>query len=386
MSSNVILWNNDWTIGDNETSSNTTSLPYDQSPYNVKQAILIFRLVLLALGLIGNSLLIFVYIKCSNIITNRLGVYVINLCVAVIIDMVNVIYWSLKEFGYVYKNYGLLIDQLAGLSYIGLPTTSLFFFLMIFDRFCATCFAHCYKSCYGSKPNAIILSILMWLGSFFLIFNIIFPDIIFPNKKLDVILFLISYIDPFVIKLLLAIILIIKRKMVTDNDESQAFIERHRKTLYYTLTIIIIHLLLSLPYYILRTNVYFKIISTNVDQWIVFLCYTITEVPLVLNPIFCFGIDPEFRDSLVSVCTCSGRSRRDTTDIGDDHAESQPLAYRCAGQGFMGPDPNRNASTRPEPRTATLQPDPNREPQRFNPTRTANRNASTRPEPRTATL
>jgi hypothetical protein len=329
MSSNETLLNNGLTIGDNETSSNTTSLPYDQSPYNVKQAILIFRLVLLALGLIGNSLLIFVYIKCSNIITNRLGVYVINLCVAVIIDMVDVIYWSLKEFGYDYKNYGLpkVVVQLAELPQIGLPTTSLFFFLMIFDRFLATCLAHCYKSCYGSKPNAIILSILLWLGSFFLTFIIIFPDIIFPPEELHKILrFLISYIGPFVIKLLLAIILIIKRKMVPDNDESQAFIERHRKTLYYTLTIIIIHLILSLPYYILQTNIFFKIISINIDEWIVFLCYTITEVPLVLNPIFCFSIDPEFRDSLVSVCTCSGRSRRDTTDIGDDHAESQPLA------------------------------------------------------------
>jgi hypothetical protein len=286
---------NDFTIEDNSTLSNATrGLPYDKSPYNIKQAILIFRVVLLVLGLIGNSLLIFVYIKCSNIITNRLGVYVINICVAVIIDMLDVIYWSLKQFGYDYNNYGLpkVVVQLAGLSQIGLPTTSLFFLLMIFDRFFATCFARCYKSCYGSKLNAIILSILLWLGSFFLTFIIIFPDI-FPYEELHKILrFSISYIGPFVIKLLLAIILIIKRKMVPDNDEGQAFIERHRKSLYYTLTIIIIHLLLSLPYYILQTSIYLKIVSITVDEWIVFLCYTITEVPLVLNPIFFLSIDP----------------------------------------------------------------------------------------------
>jgi len=295
MSSDQTLLNNNLTIGDNETLSNAThGLPYDESPNNIKQAILIFRLVLLALGLIGNSLLIFVYIKCSNIITNRLGVYVINVCVAVIIDMLDVIYWSLKQFGYDYHDYGLpkVVVQLAGLPQIGLPTTSLFFFLMIFDRFFATCFARCYKSCYGSKPNAIILSILLWLGSFFLTFTIIFPDI-FPYEELHKILrFSISYIGPFVIKLLLAIILIIKRKMVPDNDESQAFIERHRKSLYYTLTIIIIHLLFSLPYYILQTSIYLKIVSITVDEWIVFLCYTITEVPLVLNPIFFLSIDP----------------------------------------------------------------------------------------------
>lgn len=334
MSFNLTLVNT--TIAEyNESNSNATSqgLPYDESPHNIKQSILIFRLVLLALGLIGNSLLIFVYIKCSNIIiTNRLGVYVINLCVAVIIDMLDIIFWTLKQFGYDYKDakYGLpkVVVQMGELPQIGLPTTSLFFFLMIFDRFFATFFSRCYKSCYGSKPNAIIISIIFWLGSFFLIFIIIFPDLLFPLEELHKILrFFISYIGPFVIKLLLAIILIIKRKMVPDNDESQAFIERHRKALYYTLTIIIFHLILSLPYYILQINIYFKIVSLTVDEWVVFLCYTITEVPLVLNPIFCLSIDPEFRDSLVSVCTCSGRSRRDTTDmIGDDHAECQPLA------------------------------------------------------------
>jgi len=318
-------------IYDTTNSSNLTGLPYDESPANIKQAILIFRLILLGLGIIGNALLIFVYIKCSNIITNRLGVYVVNVCVAFIIDLLDVVIWSLKQFGYDVADpeYGMpkVVVQLAGLPQIGLPTTSLFFFLMIFDRLFATCFARCYKSCYGSKANAVVLSVLLWLASFFLIFIIIFPDLLFPYEELHAIIrFLISYIGPFVIKLLLAIILIAKRKMVPDNDQSQAFIQRHRLALYYTLTIVVIHLMFSLPYYVLQTNLYFKLVAITVDEWIVFLCYTISEVPLVLNPIFCLSIEPEFKDSLVSVCTCSGRSRRDNMDGGDDHAESQPLA------------------------------------------------------------
>ena len=312
-------------------SNATQSLPYDDSPANVKQAILIFRLVLLGIGLIVNALLIFVYIKCSNIITNRLGVYVINVCVALLIDLLDATLWSLKEFGYNYRNesYGLPkeVVQVATIPQMGLPTASLFFTLMVFDRFFATVTAHCYKSCYGSKANAIVLSVLLWLGSFFMTFILIFRDLLFPYEELHEILrFLISYIGPFVIKLLLAIILLVKRKMVPDNDESQAFIERRRKALYYTLTIIIIHLLFSLPYYVLQTNLYFKLVDITLDEWIVFVCYTVTEVPLVLNPILCLAIEPEFRDSLVSVCTCAGRGRRDNIDGGDDHAESQPLA------------------------------------------------------------
>jgi hypothetical protein len=38
------------------------------------------------------------------------------------------------------------------------------------------------------------------------------------------------------------------------------------------------------------------------------------------------AIHPEFKDSLISVCTCSGRARRQAGELGDDHAESQPLA------------------------------------------------------------
>jgi len=259
------------TIDGNYT--NSSGLPYDESPANVKQAILIFRLILLGLGLIGNGLVIFVYIKCSNIITNRLGVYVINVCVAVIIDLLDVVIWSLKQFGYDYNNpdYGLpkVVVQLAGLPQIGLPTTSLFFFLMVLDRFFATCFARCYKSCYGSKVNAVILSVLLWLASFFLIFIIIFPDLLFPYEELHAIIrFLISYIGPFGIKLLLAIVLIVKRKMVPDNDQSQAFIERHRKALYYTLTIVVIHLLFSIPWYVLQANIYYKLCPVVIDEWI----------------------------------------------------------------------------------------------------------------------
>ncbi|XP_054163250.1 uncharacterized protein LOC128961066 [Oppia nitens] len=318
--------------GNRSLASNSTGLPYDDSPYNVKQAILIFRLILLGLGLIGNSLLIFVYIKCSSIITNRLGVYVVNLCIAFVIDMLDATIWSLKQFGYDYKDpqWALphLVHQLAGLPQIGLPTTSLFFFLMLFDRLWATCAARCYRSCYGSLANACVLSVLLWLASFFMIFIIIFPDLLFPYEELHtVIRFLVSYIGPFALKLLLAIILIAKRKMVPDNDQSQAFIDRQRKSLYYTLTIVIIHLLFSVPYYVLQTNIYFKLVDAiQVDEWIVFLCYTVSEVPLVLNPIFCFSIEPEFKDSLVSVCTCAGRQRRDRLDGGDDHAECQPLA------------------------------------------------------------
>ena len=169
---NQTLDNDTLTTDGNDTISNATSgLPYDDSPANVKQAILIFRLVLLGLGLIGNALLIFVYIKCSNIITNRLGVYVINICVALIIDLFDGVFWSLKQFGYDHENpeYGFpkIACQLAGIPQMGLPTTSLFFTLMLFDRFFATCLARCYKSCYGSKANAIVLSVLLWLGSFF---------------------------------------------------------------------------------------------------------------------------------------------------------------------------------------------------------------------------
>lgn len=310
-------------------NTNSSGLPWDETPAQIRQYLLIFRLVLLALGLFGNFLLIFIYIKCSSIVTTRLAVYIINLAIAFLIDLIDVVLWSLKEFGINYEtDFGLppIAIQISRLPTIGLPTTSLFFLLMIIDRFFATFFARCYKGCYGCKPPAILLAIIVWLISFFFYFILTFPNLLFPHDHLYTLLrFWVSYLGPFAIKLLLVIILFIKRRVVPDNDESQAFIERGRQALYYTLTILIFHLIFSLPYYLIQLNLDFRLVHLPIDEWIQKLCYFLQEIPLILNPIFVLSIHPEFKDSIISVCTCSGRARRDA-QLGDDHAESQPLA------------------------------------------------------------
>lgn len=73
-------------------------------------------------------------------------------------------------------------------------------------------------------------------------------------------------------------------------------------------------------------NLWYPCADVRIDAWMLLVAYTLSELPIVLNPILCLSIDPEFRESLVYLCTCSGRSRRDMNDLCDDHAESQPLA------------------------------------------------------------
>lgn len=310
--------------------NDTTPLPYDQTPAELRQYLLIFRLVLLGIGSFDTILLLVVYFKCTGIIANCLGVYVANISFAALFVMIDIAIWCGKELGYNIEDYDTIPQwaySVAKLPQFGLPTTSLFFLLLILDRFFATCFAGCHRGCYGSKFNAILLLLVVWAGSFFMTFIIVFPDLLFPDAPLHQLLrFLISYIGPFCFKLLLILILFIKRKMVPDSEQSQALIHRQRESLYYALTIITFHLLFSAAYYAIKLNQHFRLMAYNIDEWIVLLTYALSEVPIVLNPILCLAIDPEFRDSLVVVFTCSGRSRRDMTDLCDDHAESQPLA------------------------------------------------------------
>lgn len=336
LSEYLLNWSNETQVNNNSWSplgitQNESVLPlsYDQTPADLRQYLLIFRLVLLGIGAFDTILLLAVYIKCTGIISSCVGVYVANISIAALIDMLDVIIWSVNEFGYRLEDYELepWIYSIAKLPKFGLPTTSLFFLLLIIDRFFATCFSGCYKGCYGSKFNAIFLLLLVWLGSFFMVFILVFPDLLFPSQPLyNMLQYGISYIGPFVLKLLLLLILFIKRKMVPDSEQSQALIHRQRESLYYVLTIITLHLLFSAPYYAVQVNHCFQLVQYTLDQWIILLTYALSQVPLVLNPILCLSIDPEFRDSLVFVFTCSGRSRRDMTDLCDDHAESQPLA------------------------------------------------------------
>ncbi|KAH7644487.1 uncharacterized protein LOC124495063 [Dermatophagoides farinae] len=314
-------------FGGNESDS----LPFDQTPADIRQYLLIFRLVLLGIGTFDTILLLAIYIKCTGIINNCLGIYVANISIASLIDMIDATIWSIREFGYKIEDYNQNLpwwmEKLSKLPQFGLPTISLFFMLLIIDRFFATFFANCHNGCYGSKINAIFITILIWLGSFFMTFILVFKDMLFEHDKLyELLRFLIAYIGPFCIKLLLILILFAKRKMVPDSEQSQAFINRQRESLYYVLTIVLLHLLFSAPYYATQINHYFHLIQIRIDEWIIWLLYALSELPLVLNPIFVLSIDPDFRDSLIFVCTCSSRNRRDMNDLCDDHAESQPLA------------------------------------------------------------
>ncbi|OTF71464.1 somatostatin receptor-like protein [Euroglyphus maynei] len=312
-------------FGGNESDS----LPFDQTPTEIRQYLLIFRLVLLGIGTFDTILLLAIYIKCTGIINNCLGVYVANISIAALIDMIDAAIWSINEFGYKIEDYNLpwWVEKMSKLPQFGLPTVSLFFLLLIIDRFFATCFSNCHKGCYGWKLNAVFIIILIWLGSFFMTFILVFKDMLFAHDKLyELLRFLISYIGPFAIKLLLLLILFAKRKVVPDSEQSQAFIQRQRESLYYVMTIIALHLLFSAPYYATQINNYFHLVQIRIDQWIIWLLYALSELPLMLNPIFVLSIDPDFRDSLIFVCTCSSRNRRDMIDLCDDHAESQPLA------------------------------------------------------------
>lgn len=314
----------------NITSNHTAS---DEIPQYLKQPVLIFRLVVFGIGVFSNFLLIFIYIKCSSIITSRIGVYFIHTVIATLFVLIDIVFWSLKEFGFDHNDYlPSALLPLPQIMQIGVPTASLFFTLMAFDRVFATCCVRCYRSCFGSRINAYILSIFVWLISIFFIVVIVFPDVLLPHDQLYYMLrFIISYLAPLVLKLLLVIILIVKRKTVPDNDQSQTFINRQRRELYFVVTVLIIHLLFSLPWYIFETDLIFIEVDNVLKQnaGIGRLCYFISEVPLVLAPLLAFIIHPEFKDSLVSVCTCSGSSHRAALAQRHRHCdehESQPLA------------------------------------------------------------
>lgn len=308
----------------------TAGLAYDQTPEALQKYLLIFRLVLLGIGTLDTLLLLFVYLKCTSIINGSLGVYVVNISIAALFDFIDVAIWAVRQFGYKLDDVPDLpwwVYKLPELPAFAMPTISLFMLMLIVDRFFATCFAGCHRACYGSRITAVFVSIALWVGGFFLTFILAYPDLLFPDSKLHELLrFLITYIGPASLKLLLILILFAKRRIVPDNEQSQAFIHRQRESLYYVLTILTLHFILSLPYYLLQANIYFPLTAINFDEWVMVLAYALSQVPIVLNPIICLSIEADFRDSLVFVCTCSGRTRRELTDLCDDHAESQPLA------------------------------------------------------------
>src|SRR5690625_739472 len=92
---NFFFNNTDWSsnltydYGNGSSRNWTDPLPYDQTPADLRQYLLIFRLVLLGIGTFDTVLLLAVYLKCTGIFTSCLGVYVANFSSAALIDMIN---------------------------------------------------------------------------------------------------------------------------------------------------------------------------------------------------------------------------------------------------------------------------------------------------------
>ncbi|KAH9409940.1 hypothetical protein TYRP_009687 [Tyrophagus putrescentiae] len=344
------------TLSLDSSASNSTSLfssvnvshplPYPETPADIRQYLLIFRLVLLGVGALDTLLLLFVYVKCATIISSSLGVYVANLSIAVLVDLLDVAIWAAKEFGlkledlvYPLPQWVYSAQQLPGS--LGLPTTSLLLALLLLDRLFATFFAGCHRGCFGFRPTAVVLCLLTWAASFAGAFVLVYRDLLFPHDQLyEQLRFLVAYLAPFGLKLLLLLVLFAKRKVVPCADDGQSLIGRQRESLYYALTILLLHLLLSAPYYALQVNRWYPMVTAiRIDDWMLLAALALSELPLVLNPLLCLSIDPEFRESLVYLCSCTGGSggrggggrggggrHAELTDLCDDHGESQPLA------------------------------------------------------------
>lgn len=351
-------------------------LPYAETPADIRQYLLVARLVLLGVGLLDTSLLLLVYVKCANIISSSLGVYVANLSLAVLLDMLDVGLWAGGEFGLKLETLVYPLPQwvysLALLPAAGMPTTSLLLLLLLVDRLVATLLAGCQRACCGRKPAAVAASLaLAWLPALAVTALFVYRrDLLLPHEAAyERLRFLLAYLAPGALKLLLLVLLFAKRRVVPDVDVSQAMTARQRESLYYALTLALLHLLLSLPYYALSVlrwtyspegasglggaqapglqaplslaslgedsvgaDVLLPLFGSPVrpllSEWLLLAAYALSEVPLVLNPLLCLAMEPEFRESLVYLCSCGGegRRRRELTDLCDDHGESQPLA------------------------------------------------------------
>lgn len=312
----------------------TSGLTYDATPDDLKHYLLILRLVLLGIGIAGTLLLYLVYIKCSAMLTGAICVYVLNITLAASVDFIDAGLWAARQFNCSLKDIGELPDwvaQVGEMPQAGLYIVSLLFAVLALDRLFATFTAGCHRACYGRRVCAILLIFLIWIGGIFMTFILVFPNQLFSHEPLyEQLRFLIGYAGPGALKLLLLLVLFAKRRIVPDTEASQASITRGRESLYYALTILTLHLFLSAPYYGMIANNFYKFIDLQFDEWLILSALILSEIPLILNPILAFAIEPEFRDALVCLCTCSSASarshHREMTDLCEDEAESQPLA------------------------------------------------------------
>ncbi|XP_017787213.1 PREDICTED: somatostatin receptor type 2-like [Nicrophorus vespilloides] len=313
----------------NDTAVNVTCLPAGQS------AVFIFQEILYALicfiGLVGNTLVIYVVLRFSKMQTVT-NMYIVNLAIADELFLIGIPFLIVT----IVKR-SWIFGDIACKAYLILTslnqfTSSLFLFIMSADRYIAVC--HPISSPKWRTPFiSRIVSMAAWLCSLLLMIPILLfakevtwhcldpnSDEIMESKSciidwqtskspkaFTLYTFVFSFLIPLCLILVFYCLVLRKLKTVGPQNKSKEKKKSHRKVTNLVLTVVTVYIICWTPYWILQITLIF---SSNTESGsfvltIHLLASCLNYSNSAMNPILYAFLSDNFKKSFLKACTCA---------------------------------------------------------------------------------
>ena len=324
MNSNISYWDDD---GQNLTNATNSTLgPKCDNDMPIVPVInQILYSIVCVVGLLGNTLVIYVVLRFSKMQTVT-NMYIVNLAIAdecfligipFLVGTISVRYWPFGK---------IMCKAYMTTTSINQFTSSIFLFIMSADRYIAVC--HPISSPKMRTPFiSKVVSLTAWAASALFMIpvflyantfetengiscNIYWPD--WPDHGGQTTFTLYSFILGFAIPLTLILIfyflVIRKLQTVGPKNKSKEKKRSHRKVTKLVLTVITVYVLCWLPYWLTQVALIFeppKQCQTRLGITSFLLAGFLSYSNSAMNPILYAFLSDNFKKSFLKACTCA---------------------------------------------------------------------------------
>ncbi|XP_067013470.2 somatostatin receptor type 5-like [Anabrus simplex] len=281
--------------------------------------------IVCVMGLLGNTLVIYVVLRFSKMQTVT-NLYIVNLAIADECFLIGIPF-LLTTMSFQYWPFGyFMCKAYMTTTSINQFTSSIFLTIMSADRYIAVC--HPISSPKVRTPViSKVVSLTAWLASAMLVVpvfmyastmdreNVISCNILWPESEHisgQTAFTLYSFILGFAIPLILIFVfycLIIRRlQTVGPTNKSKEKKKSHRKVTKLVLTVITVYMICWLPYWITQVSLIFtppKQCQSKIAVTIFLFAGCLSYSNSAMNPVLYAFLSENFKKSFLKACTCA---------------------------------------------------------------------------------
>ncbi len=284
----------------------------------------IFHYIAAVFGIIGNSLIIAIYLKLAKIrsVTNT---YIFNIALSDLLYVITVPVFLISIWNNSWPFGEFICKLLLSKGAIHRFASSLFLFVVMVDTYLSILKPTLSHSCYKKSFNVKLICGFTWILCVFAVAPVFYHASTFsvPNSNINhcdlfwtgpsretYIWFtiILAFLLPTIGKILLAIPIIYALAGNPPVDgQYQVFAERNKKSAHVVLTVTLFHILFWLPLWISLISINLMPITEQPDNSSILfhmISGCIGMANTVINPILYIRLSPDFRNGLHQLITC----------------------------------------------------------------------------------